>query len=163
MCTVWSLWNFCINCKIFREIKLYTKEIVFTEFFQKNSDTKILQTPQCGVCSAMWNLRNLTKQKFVKSAYINHVMSLGKLISRKFIPVNTTHSVEKWNQKKFVKSTTYVFRNSYYKNVTFTIFFPNRVRVNFRMYIITTVQCGKTWNSITRNFFCLINFCVSRQ
>ena len=48
--TVWSLRNFCITWEIFREInftvKLFTKEVTFTKFFQKNRDTKISQTPQ---------------------------------------------------------------------------------------------------------------------
>ena len=37
--TVWSLWKFCITWKLFREInfivKVFTKEVVFTEIFQK--------------------------------------------------------------------------------------------------------------------------------
>ena len=47
--TVWSLRNFCITWKIFREInftvKLFTKEVVLTEIFQKTRDTKISETP----------------------------------------------------------------------------------------------------------------------
>ena len=43
--TVWSLRNFCITWEFFREInfivKLFTKEVVFTEIFSKNRDTKI--------------------------------------------------------------------------------------------------------------------------
>ena len=46
-----------ITWKIFREInfivRLFTKEVVLTEIFQKTRDTKISETPHC----AVWKLR----------------------------------------------------------------------------------------------------------
>ena len=87
--------------------KLFTKEIAFTEFFQKNSDTKILQTSQCVstiTVSGNQGFHTLFCQKFRQSNNFTKEITI-QLISRKTFSLCGYGANFWWYFSKLIKTT----------------------------------------------------------
>ena len=69
--TVWSLWKFCITWKLFREInfivKVLTKEVVFTEIFQKIVIQKFRKLHS--VHHTVWSFTNFCLTLFLRKLW----------------------------------------------------------------------------------------------